>query len=318
MIVKIGNHVKAALNWWKNSRPGRSLTRFSEANGPILSGGIAYAALFSFFAILTLGWTVLSWVVSGNDRLRDTLLEQIDGFVPGLLDVGDGGVIDPDSLIIDNPFTVTSLIAIGVLLWSAITCMSALRSAVRTVIGEEEAEKAAIGKLKDLGTLLFLGAGLLLTVAIALGATSVTQWLLQTAGLTGISSALLPIVGLTIGLIGDMASVCFIVWVFVDKRPAWRDMLQGALIAGVVLSGIRFLGTSVVVGSAAANPMLAPFATIITLLVVVNFVTRIMLMGVAWMAEGRGHEEDATPLIASRLRRERRLVGKRAAATSHS
>lgn len=317
MIAKAGKRVKAALAWWKNSRPGRSLARFGEANGPILSGGIAYAALFSFFAILTLGWTVLSWIVSGNERLRTTLLEQVDEFVPGLLDNGDGGVIDPDTLIIDSPFSLASLIAIAVLLWSAIAAMSALRSAVRTVLGEEEQEKAAIGKLKDLGILLFLGAGLLLTVAIGLAATSVTQWLLQAAGLTGIASTLLPIVGLIIGLLGDMTAVCFIVWVFADRRPAWRDMLQGALIAGVILSAIRFLGTSVVVGSAASNPMLAPFATIITLLVVVNFVTRIMLMGVAWMAEGRGDAKRSMPQIASRTRRERRLVGRRAAVTSH-
>ncbi|MDR1119073.1 MAG: hypothetical protein LBL01_07260, partial [Bifidobacteriaceae bacterium] len=40
--------------WWQGTRLGRTLARYSSANGALLAGGIAYSALFSLVAILTI------------------------------------------------------------------------------------------------------------------------------------------------------------------------------------------------------------------------------------------------------------------------
>ena len=44
----------------------------------MLTGGIAYAALFSVFAALTIGYTVFMAVLGGNDELRQTVLDTVE------------------------------------------------------------------------------------------------------------------------------------------------------------------------------------------------------------------------------------------------
>ena len=60
----------AMFLWWKHTRPGRANARFRARSGGVLSGGIAYAALFSVFAALTISYTAFVAVLGDNDELR--------------------------------------------------------------------------------------------------------------------------------------------------------------------------------------------------------------------------------------------------------
>src|SRR4051794_30466215 len=71
------DRAKALLEWWKHSRAGRALARFGARGGGLLTGGIAYAALFSVFAGLTIGYTVFMAVLGGNEELRDKILDSL-------------------------------------------------------------------------------------------------------------------------------------------------------------------------------------------------------------------------------------------------
>jgi membrane protein len=62
-----------------------------------------------------------------------------------------------------------------------------------------------------------------------------------------------------------------------------RDLWLGSLAVGVIAAGLHWAGTTVVVGSAAHNALLAPFAAIVTILVLVNFVARVLLYACAWI-----------------------------------
>ena len=61
---------KALFAWWQHTRPARANARFGARGGGVLTGGIAYAALFSVFAALTIGYTIFMAVLGGNDELR--------------------------------------------------------------------------------------------------------------------------------------------------------------------------------------------------------------------------------------------------------
>ncbi len=50
--------MQALLAWWKTTRLARALARYGQVNGALLCGGIAYSAIFSVFAGLTIGFTV--------------------------------------------------------------------------------------------------------------------------------------------------------------------------------------------------------------------------------------------------------------------
>ncbi|MDN6487418.1 MAG: YihY/virulence factor BrkB family protein [Ancrocorticia sp.] len=81
----------------------RSLSRYGAARGGLLSGGIAYSALFSIAAGLTIAWTVFMSVLGNNQELKDQVLDSIDSALPGIIDTGDGsgGIINPDALVRD-------------------------------------------------------------------------------------------------------------------------------------------------------------------------------------------------------------------------
>jgi membrane protein len=83
----------------------------------------------------------------------------------------------------------------------------------------------------------------------------------------------------------EVAGFLLIVVVLAGIRPPWRDLRQGALIAGVGLGVVRVLGTSVVSGSVGSNPVLASFAVIVVLLLWLNLVARIVLLAAAWTAD---------------------------------
>src|SRR4051794_9509180 len=80
---------RALIDWWKRSRPGRANTRFLVRGGGVLSGGIAYAALFSVFAALTISYTVFMAILGDNEALRQRVLDGLDAAYPNLLDTGD-------------------------------------------------------------------------------------------------------------------------------------------------------------------------------------------------------------------------------------
>ena len=55
----------------------------------VLTGGIAYSALFSVFAALALGWTIFVAVLGDDAALRQDVLATVDATLPGLVDTGD-------------------------------------------------------------------------------------------------------------------------------------------------------------------------------------------------------------------------------------
>ncbi|WP_407342136.1 hypothetical protein [Pengzhenrongella phosphoraccumulans] len=81
--------VKAALAWWQRTRAARADARFGSAGGGVLTGGIAYSALFSVFAGLTIGFTVFMAFLGNRTALRQDVLNTLATSLPGLIDTGD-------------------------------------------------------------------------------------------------------------------------------------------------------------------------------------------------------------------------------------
>jgi membrane protein len=87
-----------------------------------------------------------------------------------------------------------------------------------------------------------------------------------------------------VGVVIDAAIVASIILVVARVVPkSRRDLIVACLAVGVVSAGLRWVGTSVVVGSSAHNALLAPFAVIVTILVLVNFLARLLLYASAWI-----------------------------------
>src|SRR5699024_12631773 len=92
----MGDRIKALMDWWKRTRVARMLARYGVANGAMLSGGIAFSAVFSIFAALVIGFSAFMLVIGNNLELRDQVIDTINGALPMDL-IGRGpGEIPPD------------------------------------------------------------------------------------------------------------------------------------------------------------------------------------------------------------------------------
>jgi membrane protein len=114
--------------------------------------------------------------------------------------------------------------------------------------------------------------------------TQAASWFLRTFDLPPGARSLFTFAGLVLAGVVDVLVVWYVVRVLGGVRPRPRDLAVGAVVAAVALGGLRVLGTSVITGSAGSNVLLASFAAIVTVLLLVNFVARVLLLTCAWMA----------------------------------
>lgn len=278
---------KALLERLQRTRPLRANARFGRAGGGVLTGGIAYAALFSVFAGLTLGWTVFMAVLGGNAELRAAVLDAIDATLPGLVDTGAGtGVVSPADLRLSAGLSVAGAISVVVLVLSATSAMAALRTGVRAMFGEPPtAGNAVLAKVRALAGFVGVAVAILVSAVLTTAATSAADWLLGVVGWSGGTGWAVRAAGLVVSFVMDVAVFVLVVRVLADQSPPRRDLLAGAAIAALGIGVVRFLGTSVVAGAASRNPLLTSFAVVVTLLIWVNLIARIVLLAAAWVAD---------------------------------
>ena len=281
------DRAKALFAWWQHTRPARANARFGARGGGVLTGGIAYAALFSVFAALTIGYTVFMSVLGGDDQLRETVLESVDTSLPGLIKTGDGsgGMIDPDDLVLDKGLTVTGIVAVAVLLFSAIAAMAALRTAIRAMFAAEGGGNAVLGKARELGGFVGMALAVLLSALVTTGVASTATWILDSLGWGSSATVVLRALAILVTFVIDAAIFLLLVRVLADQAPPWRELRRGAIIAGVGIGVVRLLGTEVVAASVSRNPLFGSVAVIVTLLVWINLIARIVLLAAAWTAD---------------------------------
>lgn len=281
--------VKELWRRWQASRGGRALKRYSDRGGSVLCGGMAYTALFSLFAALTIGFTVFSTVLGGNAALRDEALAQVEQWVPGLIDTGSGGLITPEQLVLSGGLSLTSVVAVVVLLWSATGVMGALRVAVRSMFDLPDDDiNPVVARLLQLAGFVLLLAGMLVAAAVGVAVGAAAPWLLDTIGLGGASRVAVRGLGLLVGVVVDALVVAGVVRWVAGVRVPRRELLTIALVVGATTGLLRWAGSSLVMGSAAQNALLAGFAVLVSVLVLVNVVARVLLLACAWAAEANG------------------------------
>lgn len=277
---------RALLAWWQGTRAARANARFGQAGGGLLTGGLAYTALFSVFAGLTIGYTAFMAVLGDNAGLRETVLRSIDEALPGLVATGsDGGLIEPDQLVLSPGVGIAGVVAVVVLLVTAIRVTAALRTALRAMFGAHDADNVVLGKLRELGTFVGIAAAVLVSAVLGITVTAAAGWLLDTVGWSDGSAVVLRVAGVLVAFVVDAAVFVMLVRFLAGQAPPRRDLLGGAAIAAAGLGVVRTLGTSVVAGSVRSDPVLASFAVVGVLLLWINLIARIVLLAAAWTAD---------------------------------
>lgn len=282
----MGDRIKALMAWWKSTRLARALARYGIANGAMLSGGIAFSALFSIFAALVIGFSAFMLVIGDNTELRDQVIATINDSMPMEL-IGTGkNQISPDQLRPSSGTGVAGILAVLVLLNTATRVPRNLRNAVRAMFGLLAPDVSPVmGKLRDFLGFVGLAISVLLTTLLGVAAGTAGEWLLELVGLDGSTGGrwALWLIGLVVPLIVDMLVFVWVYRVLAGVRPPRRELWLGALLAAIGSGMLRYLGTNAV-GSVSDNPLFQGSAALGVLLLWVNFLVRITLMVAAWIA----------------------------------
>lgn len=276
---------KLFVSWLQRLRIARSLMRYSNGRGALLAGGIAYSAIFSLAAALTIGITLLLGLLGRSPQLQDAVFSSLASSLPGVLEwKGSSGILDPADLVLSTSFSLTGVVAVVVLLFSATTVMRAMKSSIRAMFGIDQVSAgAAMEQLRDLLGFLAIALGVGTTGILTLANSIVGKHLLITIGVeSAIAAATIRIGSFLISAAIDALILWILIRFVALIRVPKKDLICGLTIFGVVSTLIRSLGTSVV--GSVDNPLLASFAAIATLLLWINLLSRVMLITCAFIA----------------------------------
>ncbi|QEO13221.1 YihY/virulence factor BrkB family protein [Agromyces intestinalis] len=308
--------VRRLIEWVLSTKPARAFLLYNESKGPKLADSVTYRTLFSLFAGVFLGFAIAGLWLAGNPDAMDALIDALDAAIPGL--VGTGALIDPDDLVQPLTFGIAGSIALIGLIGTAIGAIDSLRVAFRTIAAKPDSELFVVWRmLLDLATAVGFGLLLAASAAVTAGGTILLGGILDLVGV-GPNS---PVVGFATQSVSvivtfaiDAVVIAGLFRVLSGVRAKARDLWSGAILGGIGLTVLQVL-SSLFVGGARSNPLLASFGTLIALLIWLNLSAQVILIASAYIVTGVEERVDrvaerygARSMALRKLRRAERLA----------
>jgi membrane protein len=255
----------------------RTFRRFSEDDGGFYAAALTYYTFFSIFPIIILAASLLGFLTFLNDGLRDRLLTEGVAAVPMLSDI-----LDPQSLD-DLGRTSGRLAIVGIVmtLYAGSGGIVALQHALNRILRFDQ-EPGFIPKrvksLRWLGALVIAG---LLTVGLG--------------GLASFSGALFDgdraiafVIESFVRLLGAALNVAAFTTAFMmlpARRQSFREVLPGAIVAGVAFELLKAVGSwYLATGAASRRATFGTFAAAAGLLVASYLLAQLTLLAVEFNA----------------------------------
>ncbi|MHA7197035.1 YihY/virulence factor BrkB family protein [Arthrobacter alkaliphilus] len=283
----------------------RAFNLYNLRLGPLLSAGIGFTMFFSITGLLATGFAVTGLVLNGQPALVDSIVSSIATAAPGLLKTNGGkGLVDPHDLLNPTGLGWTAAVAAVVTIFTALGWIAGLRSGLRGVLGLEPLqENPLLMKARDAGTLLLLGAALVLSAGVSLVFGTAAGWIIEQLGLAdAVAGPVTWLVRTAVPLVLNWATAVIMFRFAGRLRLRRQAFVEGTVLAGVGTTILQIFSTELL-ANAGRNPILASFAIIIGLLIWFNLVSQVYLISAAWAAvreadtDGHGH---AKPALGSR------------------
>ncbi|GAA2824361.1 membrane protein [Leucobacter komagatae] len=305
--------IARGMNLWQRiqrTRPYRTFSHFTDVGGSVLSGGMSYQALFAVFAGLVVGFSVFSIVLRNQPELLTTIIEQINVFVPGLLgESSKDAAVPVQSLLETRALDWTTLVAGLSLVWVAINWFTGTRRSIRIIFGLEvkEYRNAVLLKVRDFALAVGFFLAIIISAALVVVSSNLTDMLLAWLGVSADNwffGGLGTVVRYGAMYVFDVFVLIAIHRYLAEVRIGWWNLVTGSMVGAAALFVLKLLGTALL-GGATSNPLLAPFAIFVGLLLWFNFICRALLLTSAWIATGLdpklGTPEAGQPSDAFRL-----------------
>jgi len=316
------------IGWVKQLFVVRVFLYYSSAQGSLLASGLAYQAIFAVFAAVWVGFSIVGLVVAGNHDLQTPLIELLANAVPGLIKLpgSTSGAIDPKVLLSAGAFTVSGIVALVAVLFTALGWLGSARTAIRILFGlPQSTMNFVILKLRDLAVGIGLAIALIVSAALSFAGSALTTVLLPLIGVSShsfIGAALGRVVTLAVMFALDAVTLGIFFSIMAGVKIPFRRLVGGSLVGAIALGALKVLGGSLL-GVSKNNPLLASFAVILGLLIFFNFACQVILISAAWIkvgmtdrampmdaaAEAARLEQERTDLAAAEAARPRGLEG---------
>jgi membrane protein len=270
--------------------PVRVWRNFLQHDGFILAAGVSYQSLFAGFAALYVVFAIAGLWLGDSVSAANELIRIINNFIPGL--IAEDGVIKPtqvQDIVSQNTdtLTVTGVIALGTLVWTAISAISYARRAVRGVFGIPPDRRNYFWlKSLDLIAALVFGVGLFLGTVLVTFGTWALQFTFDLIGLSDSSTASLVTVRLVTVLALVLVNVLLLAGLFrflTGTKLTWRRIMPGAVL-GASATTVLQLGFGLFIAYTPSNPLLATFAVAIILLLWFRLIGIVLLVAASWIA----------------------------------
>lgn len=271
--------------------PVRVWRHFLQHNGFLLAAGVSYQALFAIFAAIYLAFAIAGLWLGGSAEAVDGLIDIINSYVPHLIQ-DPGGVFTPAQVqeIAANTtgvLSVTGLIALGTVIWTAIGWVTFSRRATRDIFGlPPDLRSYVMLKARDLLAALIFGVALIAGSLLSSASAAVLRWLLSLLGWDAGSA------GLNLGIRLGTVVVSFVllsgalaamVRFLTGTSLRWRTIWPGALLGGGAMTILQY-GAGFLLSYTPSNPLLATFAIFIGLLLWFRVNGVVMLVASSWIA----------------------------------
>ncbi|WP_136043231.1 MULTISPECIES: YihY/virulence factor BrkB family protein [unclassified Microbacterium] len=299
------------IAWALARRPVRAALLYTERRGPMLADSVTYRALFSVFAGVLLGFSIAALWLAGNPVAWQAIIDAVQSAVPGL--IGEDGVIKTKDLQAPASLSLAGIISLIALVGAALGAIGSLRTAVRVLAGTVQADILWIWViLRNLALAIGIGLAFVLSAAVTFAGQLGVSWIADLLGLPADA----PVVAWTVRLLSlvvvfalDTAIIIGVFLLLSGVRPSARSLWPGALLGALGLLVLQEL-SGLFVGGATSNPLLASFASLLALLIWLNFSAQVMLFACAYIVTAEEEKSDrvharfaATTFVQRRLQR---------------
>lgn len=266
----------------------RAVLHYAGNRGAVLAGGIAYIGLFSLASLLVTGVSVLVLVFRADEGLQERVYGALNDQIPGLVDTGDGGAVDPQVLLQQADLaSVTGVAGLLLALVAGLGWLNALREGIRAIfVVEPDPTFVVRKKVKDLFVLVTLGLAILASAVLSVGVNAAARSVLQALGLGGgpVQQLLIQALGVLLALALDTAIFLLLFRVLSGLDVPWRHLRGGALVGGIGLGVLKLTGGVLLSRLGSDNALLASSAVIAGLLIWLNLLARVTLVAASWAA----------------------------------
>lgn len=283
--MKPVDRVKQMIARWRGRSPFvdhvvRMQEHFSEVKGGQQAGGVTYFGFLSVFPVLALAFFAVGYVAQAFPDAQDALLDAIDEVLPGL--VGDKANEIPLEDI-QSAAGAVGLIGLAGVLYAGLGWLSSLQTALIVLfeMPERLQPNFVVGKLRDLLTLVVLGAVLMLSVVVSGVLTRMSEQVLDLVGLGSGLGWLVALIALAFGLAAS-ALLFFLMFRLLAQPPVpGRALWSGALLGAIGFEVLKQLSSLLLAGTR-GQPAFQAFGIALILLVWINYFSRVTLYAAAW------------------------------------